>query len=155
MHADEVGDAVVAAQRAPPQVPIWYVLSLGDTVQTIVVLSLGLGIGTWGMFGAQSAFMSELFSARQRYLGVSVAREISAVISGPKPSAATSTTLETPSTTPQRCRDTGTPCTPTEFLPRKNRTLPLRRLRVAAREDTIGHGPQDPSQQCNSLHCNE
>ena len=62
--------------------PIWYVLSLGDTVQTIVVLSLGLGIGTWGMFGAQSAFMSELFSARQRYLGVSVAREISAVISG-------------------------------------------------------------------------
>jgi MFS transporter, MHS family, metabolite:H+ symporter len=62
--------------------PIWYVLSLGDTVLTIVVLSLGLGIGTWGMFGAQSAFMSELFGSRQRYLGVSVAREISAVISG-------------------------------------------------------------------------
>ena len=62
--------------------PIWYVLSLGDTVQTIIVISLGLGIGTWGMFGAQSAFMSELFSARQRYLGVSVAREISAVLSG-------------------------------------------------------------------------
>lgn len=62
--------------------PVWYVLSLGDTVLTIVVLSLGLGIGTWGMFGAQSAFMSELFGARQRYLGVSVAREISAVISG-------------------------------------------------------------------------
>jgi MHS family metabolite:H+ symporter-like MFS transporter len=62
--------------------PIWYVLSLGDTVLTIVVLSLGLGIGTWGMFGSQSAFMSELFGARQRYLGVSVAREISAVISG-------------------------------------------------------------------------
>jgi MHS family metabolite:H+ symporter-like MFS transporter len=34
------------------------------------------------MFGSQSAFMSELFGARQRYLGVSVAREISAVISG-------------------------------------------------------------------------
>ena len=62
--------------------PIWYVLSLGDTVLTIVVLSLGLGIGTWGMFGSQSAFMSELFGSRQRYLGVSVAREISAVISG-------------------------------------------------------------------------
>jgi MHS family metabolite:H+ symporter-like MFS transporter len=62
--------------------PIWYVLSLGNTVLTIVVISLGLGIGTWGMFGSQSAFMSELFGARQRYLGVSVAREISAVISG-------------------------------------------------------------------------
>ncbi|MCP2046550.1 UNVERIFIED_ORG: MHS family metabolite:H+ symporter-like MFS transporter [Paenarthrobacter nicotinovorans] len=62
--------------------PIWYVLSLGDTVLTIVVVSLGLGIGTWGMFGSQSAFMSELFGSRQRYLGVSVAREISAVISG-------------------------------------------------------------------------
>jgi MHS family metabolite:H+ symporter-like MFS transporter len=62
--------------------PIWFVLSLGDTVSTIIVISLGLGIGTWGMFGSQSAFMSELFSARQRYLGVSVAREISAVLSG-------------------------------------------------------------------------
>ena len=62
--------------------PIWYVLSFGDTVLTIIVISLGLGIGTWGMFGSQSAFMSELFGARQRYLGVSVAREISAVISG-------------------------------------------------------------------------
>ncbi|NKX55550.1 MFS transporter [Arthrobacter mobilis] len=62
--------------------PIWYVLSLGDTVLTIVVVSLALGIGTWGMFGSQSAFMSELFGARQRYLGVSVAREVSAVISG-------------------------------------------------------------------------
>ena len=62
--------------------PIWYVLSLGDTVLTIVVLSIGLGIGTWGMFGSQSAFMSELFGVRQRYLGVSVAREVSAVISG-------------------------------------------------------------------------
>ncbi|MDQ0823339.1 hypothetical protein QFZ79_001084 [Arthrobacter sp. V4I6] len=57
-------------------------LSLGDTVLTIVVISLALGIGTWGMFGSQSAFMSELFGSRQRYLGVSVAREISAVISG-------------------------------------------------------------------------
>jgi len=51
-------------------------------VLTIVVISLALGIGTWGMFGSQSAFMCELFGSRQRYLGVSVAREISAVLSG-------------------------------------------------------------------------
>ena len=62
--------------------PIWWALSQGSVVVTIVVISLALGIGTWGMFGSQSAFMSELFGARQRYLGVSVAREVSAVLSG-------------------------------------------------------------------------
>ena len=62
--------------------PIWWALSQGSTVLTIVVISLGLGIGTWGMFGSHSAFMSELFGAKQRYLGVSMARELSAVISG-------------------------------------------------------------------------
>ena len=62
--------------------PIWWALSQGNIVLTIVVISLGLGIGTWGMFGSQSAFMSELFGARHRYLGVSVAREVSAVLSG-------------------------------------------------------------------------
>ncbi|MDO0929593.1 MFS transporter [Streptomyces sp. TG1A-8] len=62
--------------------PIWWALSKGSTVTTIVVLSLALGIGTWGMFGSQSAFMTELFGARHRYLGVSVAREVSAVLSG-------------------------------------------------------------------------
>jgi MFS transporter, MHS family, metabolite:H+ symporter len=62
--------------------PIWWALSQGSTVVTIVVISLGLGIGTWGMFGSQSAFMSELFGARHRYIGVSVAREVSALISG-------------------------------------------------------------------------
>lgn len=62
--------------------PIWWALSKGSTVVTIVVITLALGIGTWGMFGSQSAFMSELFGARHRYIGVSVAREVSAVISG-------------------------------------------------------------------------
>ncbi|MBC3192157.1 MHS family MFS transporter [Pseudonocardia sp. C8] len=62
--------------------PIWWALSQGDTVVTIFVISLALGIGTWGMFGSQSAFMTELFGSRHRYLGVSVAREVSAVISG-------------------------------------------------------------------------
>ncbi|MEN0140371.1 MAG: MFS transporter [Rhodococcus sp. (in: high G+C Gram-positive bacteria)] len=62
--------------------PIWWALSQGSVVLTIVVISLALGIGTWGMFGSQSAFMSELFGSRQRYLGVSVAREVSAVLSG-------------------------------------------------------------------------
>ncbi|QUH04194.1 MHS family MFS transporter [Saccharopolyspora erythraea] len=62
--------------------PIWWALSQGSTVVTIIVISLALGVGTWGMFGSQSAFMTELFGSRHRYLGVSVAREVSAVISG-------------------------------------------------------------------------
>jgi MFS transporter, MHS family, metabolite:H+ symporter len=62
--------------------PIWWALSKGSVAMTIVVISLALGIGTWGMFGSQSAFMAELFGARHRYIGVSVAREVSAVISG-------------------------------------------------------------------------
>ncbi|WP_344421386.1 MFS transporter [Pseudonocardia ailaonensis] len=62
--------------------PVWWALSRGSTVITIVVISLALGIGTWGMFGSQSAFMTELFGSRHRYLGVSVAREVSAVLSG-------------------------------------------------------------------------
>lgn len=62
--------------------PIWWALSQGSTVVTIIVISLALGVGTWGMFGSQSAFMCELFGSRHRYLGVALAREISAVISG-------------------------------------------------------------------------
>jgi MFS transporter, MHS family, metabolite:H+ symporter len=62
--------------------PIWWALSKGSVVTTIVVITLALGIGTWGMFGSQSAFMAELFGARHRYVGVSVTREVSAVISG-------------------------------------------------------------------------
>jgi MHS family metabolite:H+ symporter-like MFS transporter len=34
------------------------------------------------MFGTQGAFMPELFGARHRYIGVSLAREVSAVIAG-------------------------------------------------------------------------
>jgi MHS family metabolite:H+ symporter-like MFS transporter len=62
--------------------PIWWALSQGSTVITIIVISLGLGVGAWGMFGSQSAFMTELFGARHRYLGVSMAREFSAVLAG-------------------------------------------------------------------------
>jgi MHS family metabolite:H+ symporter-like MFS transporter len=34
------------------------------------------------MFGAQGAFLPELFGARHRYIGVALAREVSAVIAG-------------------------------------------------------------------------
>jgi MHS family metabolite:H+ symporter-like MFS transporter len=62
--------------------PVWWVLSLGNVVAIIIVISIALAVGTWGMFGAQGALLPELFGANHRYIGVSVAREVSAVISG-------------------------------------------------------------------------
>jgi len=62
--------------------PVWWVLSRGDETSSIVVMSIALGVGVWGMFGAQGAFLSELFGARHRYIGVAMAREVSAVIAG-------------------------------------------------------------------------
>lgn len=62
--------------------PVWWVLSLGNVVASIIAISIALGIGTWGMFGTQAALMPELFGSRHRYMGVSIAREASAVIAG-------------------------------------------------------------------------
>ncbi|WP_249537606.1 MFS transporter, partial [Escherichia coli] len=62
--------------------PVWWSFSHGNVPVTIVSLSLALGIGAWGMFGAQGAFLPELFGARHRYIGVALAREVSAVIAG-------------------------------------------------------------------------
>lgn len=62
--------------------PVWWVLSQGSIVASVVAISIALGAGVWGMFGAQGALLPELFGARHRYIGVSVAREVSAVIAG-------------------------------------------------------------------------
>ncbi|WCM54368.1 MFS transporter [Pseudomonas sp. WJP1] len=62
--------------------PVWWVLSLGNVAASIVAISIALGIGTWGMFGTQAALLPELFGSRHRYMGVSIAREVSAVIAG-------------------------------------------------------------------------
>ncbi|MGC7102921.1 MFS transporter [Amycolatopsis lurida] len=63
-------------------VPAWWVMSTGHVVATVAVLSVCLGVGVWGMFGAQGALLPELFGAAHRYAGVSVAREFSAVVAG-------------------------------------------------------------------------
>lgn len=62
--------------------PVWWTFSQGDVTSTIVMLSIALGVGSWGMFGAQGAYMPELFGARHRYIGVALAREVSAVVAG-------------------------------------------------------------------------
>lgn len=62
--------------------PVWWILSQGNIVAIVAAISIALGAGVWGMFGAQGALLPELFGAHHRYIGVSVAREVSAVISG-------------------------------------------------------------------------
>jgi MHS family metabolite:H+ symporter-like MFS transporter len=62
--------------------PVWWVLSGGDVAASLIAMSIALGVGVWGMFGAQGALLPELFGARHRYIGVAVAREVSAVIAG-------------------------------------------------------------------------
>jgi MHS family metabolite:H+ symporter-like MFS transporter len=62
-------------------VPVWWVLSQGNPVASIVACSVAFA-GVSGMFGSQGALLPELFGARHRYIGVSAARETSAVIAG-------------------------------------------------------------------------
>jgi MHS family metabolite:H+ symporter-like MFS transporter len=62
--------------------PVWWVLSQGEIFSSIAAITLALGVGAWGMFGASGALLPELFGAKHRYIGVSVAREASAVLSG-------------------------------------------------------------------------
>jgi MHS family metabolite:H+ symporter-like MFS transporter len=62
--------------------PVWWVLAQGEIVSTIIAITIALACGVWGMFGAQGALLPELFGARHRYIGVSVAREASAVLAG-------------------------------------------------------------------------
>ncbi|UNX55066.1 MHS family MFS transporter [Georgenia sp. TF02-10] len=62
--------------------PTWWVMSTGNVPATIAMISVALGVGAWGMFGAQGALLPELFGANHRYAGVSVAREFSAVLAG-------------------------------------------------------------------------
>src|SRR6516164_3201431 len=63
-------------------IPVWWIFSQGELVSTLVAISIALAVGVWGMFGAQGALLPELFGSQHRYIGVSVAREASAVLAG-------------------------------------------------------------------------
>lgn len=62
--------------------PAWYLLSLGNEYVAIAVIAIGLGVAVNSMLGPQCAMLPELFGNRHRYLGVAMAREISAVLAG-------------------------------------------------------------------------
>lgn len=61
--------------------PVWWIFSHGEPIASIVASSIAFAAVS-GMFGAQGAMLPELFGARHRYIGVSAARELSAVIAG-------------------------------------------------------------------------
>ena len=56
----------------------------------IGVIAIGIGVAVNSMLGPQCAMLPELFGNRHRYLGVAMAREISAVLAGASPCGRTS-----------------------------------------------------------------
>jgi len=62
--------------------PAWWLLSLGNHAIAIAVIAVGIGVAVNSMLGPQCAMLPELFGNRHRYLGVAMAREISAVLAG-------------------------------------------------------------------------
>ncbi|MCI9887414.1 MHS family MFS transporter [Micrococcales bacterium 31B] len=62
--------------------PAWWLISLGSYPVAIAVIAIGIGVAVNSMLGPQCAMLPELFGNRHRYLGVAMAREISAVLAG-------------------------------------------------------------------------
>lgn len=62
--------------------PAWWLLSTAIPAVVIAVIAIGIGVAVNTMLGPQCAMLPELFGNRHRYLGVAMAREISAVLGG-------------------------------------------------------------------------
>jgi MHS family metabolite:H+ symporter-like MFS transporter len=62
--------------------PAWYLLSVGSNALAVAVIAIGIGVGVNSMLGPQCSLLPEMFGAKHRYLGVAMAREISAVLAG-------------------------------------------------------------------------
>lgn len=62
--------------------PAWYLLTIGSHAVAIAVIAIGIGVGVNTMLGPQCSLLPEMFGNRHRYLGVAMAREISAVLAG-------------------------------------------------------------------------
>ncbi|MEU4362347.1 MFS transporter [Promicromonospora sp. NPDC023987] len=62
--------------------PAWWMLQTGNPALVITSIAIGIGIAVNTMLGPQCAMLPEMFGNRHRYLGVAMARELSAVIAG-------------------------------------------------------------------------
>lgn len=71
--------AVLAALYA---FPLFWLLDTREPWLVWLAIVLGLSIGHGVMYGTQAAFLSEMFDARVRYTGASLANQLSAAIGG-------------------------------------------------------------------------
>ncbi|WP_329256351.1 MHS family MFS transporter [Actinoallomurus sp. NBC_01490] len=62
--------------------PFFWLASAGSTATLWIALIIGLAIGHASMYGAQSAYFSELFDARVRYSGASLGYQVGAALIG-------------------------------------------------------------------------
>ena len=63
-------------------IPAWWTFEHGPLWGAALAMGLALGVGCWGQFGSQAALLPEFFGAQHRYIGVAVAREVSAPLAG-------------------------------------------------------------------------
>jgi MHS family metabolite:H+ symporter-like MFS transporter len=71
-----------AALQLGLALPVWWLFDHGPVWSAALALGLVLGVGCWGQFGSQAALLPELFGAQHRYIGVALAREVSAPLAG-------------------------------------------------------------------------
>lgn len=62
--------------------PFFALVRSGSELNVILAMSLGIGVGIASMLGVQGAFFSEIFSAKIRFSGLALGREISASLAG-------------------------------------------------------------------------
>jgi MFS transporter, MHS family, metabolite:H+ symporter len=63
-------------------IPAMLMLTSGDPLLASLALIIGLSVSVLGMFSVQSAYLNELFGARNRYTQLALAKEIGGVLSG-------------------------------------------------------------------------
>lgn len=62
--------------------PAWALVHSGNPIAIGVVVVLTMNLGILCLFAVQSSYLSELFGSRYRYTGLSLSKEIGAILSG-------------------------------------------------------------------------
>ncbi|WP_312866454.1 MFS transporter [Streptomyces boluensis] len=74
--------AALMASLVVLPVPAFLAVNTGSAVAITIVICLGFILPAYGSVGVQTSFFPELFGSRYRYAGVTMGREISAVLGG-------------------------------------------------------------------------
>lgn len=62
--------------------PAWAMVHSGSPIAIGVVVILSMNLGILSLFAVQSSYLSELFGSRYRYTGLSLSKEVGAILSG-------------------------------------------------------------------------